>query len=69
MVVAVLLELVRIPEELALELAVEVVEALEETDDDDEAVVVVELLDVVDVVVMLPVLLLFTALETSNWAD
>ena len=69
--VAVLLELVRIPEELAPELVVLDVTVLEE-DVDDVVEDVSLLVDDVRVAVDVPVLvllLLSTALETSNWAD
>ena len=74
-VVAVLLELVRIPEELAPELVVLDVAVLEEVDEDvvvDVSVLVDEVRVAVDVpvpVLLLLLLLLSTASETSNWAD
>lgn len=73
--VAVLLELVRIPEELAPELVVLDVAVLEEEVDEDVVEDVSVLEDEVRVAVDVPVLvlllllLLSTALETSNWAD
>lgn len=70
--VAVLLELVRIPEELAPELVVLDVTVLEEDVDDvveDVSVLVDEVRVAVDVPVLVLVLLLSTALETSNCAD
>jgi len=69
--VAVLLELVRIPEELTPELVVLDVAVLEDEADDvvEDVSVLVEVVRVaVDVPVLVP-LLLPTALETSNWAD
>jgi hypothetical protein len=71
-VVAVLLELVRIPEELAPELVVLDVAVLEEVDEDvvvDVSVLVDEVRVAVDVPVPVLLLLLSTASETSNWAD
>jgi hypothetical protein len=72
--VAVLLELVRIPEELAPELVAVDVAVLEEVDDDDVVEEVSVLVDEVRVAVdvLVPVelvLLLSTASETSNCAD
>lgn len=73
--VAVLLELVRIPEELAPELVVLDVAVLEEEVDVEEVVDVSVLVDElrvdvdVPVLVVLLLLLLSAALETSNWAD
>lgn len=70
--VAVLLELVRIPEELAPELVVLDVMVLEEDVDDvveDVSVLVDDVRVAVDVPVLVLLLLLSTALETSNWAD
>lgn len=71
--VAVLLELVRIPEELAPELVVlDAAVAEEEVDVDvevDVSVLVEEVRVAVDVPVLVVLLLLSSALETSNWAD
>lgn len=67
--VAVLLELVRIPEELAPELVVLDVAVIEEDVDDvveDVSVLVEEVRVAVDVPVLVLLLLLSTALETSN---
>lgn len=69
--VAVLLELVRIPEELAPELVAVDVAVLEEVDDDDVVEEVSVLVDEVRVAVdvlelVLLLLLLSTAPETSN---
>lgn len=69
--VAVLLELVRIPEELAPELVALDVALLEDVDVDvvvDVSVLVEEVRVAVDVPVLV-VLLLPAAFETSNWAD